>query len=116
MRFIVDECTGPGVSQWLTEQGHDVFSVYEQWKGAKDSAILQFAVEEERIVITNDKDFGGLVIRTKRPHCGAILLRLKSVLTKDKIATLKMLFHQYADQLAGNYLVVTYNRIRLVKS
>ena len=28
MRFLVDECTGPGVAAWLAGQGHDVFSVF----------------------------------------------------------------------------------------
>ncbi len=30
MRFLVDECTGPVVAQWLREQGYDVFSVFEE--------------------------------------------------------------------------------------
>ena len=25
MRFLVDECTGPKVAQWLRDQGHEVF-------------------------------------------------------------------------------------------
>lgn len=33
MRFLVDECTGPSVARWLREQGHDVFSVFEQARG-----------------------------------------------------------------------------------
>ena len=27
MRFLVDECTGPKVAQWLREQNNEVFSV-----------------------------------------------------------------------------------------
>jgi hypothetical protein len=27
MRFLVDECTGPGVAAWLRNQNHEVFSV-----------------------------------------------------------------------------------------
>ena len=46
MRFIVDECTGPGVSRWLSENGYEVFSVYEEARGATDEAIIQKAVEE----------------------------------------------------------------------
>jgi len=30
MRFLVDECTGPKVARWLREQGHEVFSVYDE--------------------------------------------------------------------------------------
>ncbi len=34
MRFLVDECTGPAVAHWLHEQNHEVFSVYEESRGA----------------------------------------------------------------------------------
>lgn len=27
MRFLVDECTGPGVARWLTSEPHDAFVV-----------------------------------------------------------------------------------------
>lgn len=29
MRFIVDECTGPKVAEWLRTENHEVFSVYK---------------------------------------------------------------------------------------
>ncbi len=37
MRFLVDECTGPKVAQWLRDQGHEVFSVYDEARGLDDS-------------------------------------------------------------------------------
>jgi predicted nuclease of predicted toxin-antitoxin system len=46
MRFLVDECTRPTVARWLRDQGHDVFSVFDEARGAED-----------RIFITNDKDY-----------------------------------------------------------
>ena len=33
MRFLVDECTGPAVAEWLHAQGHEVFSVYDSARG-----------------------------------------------------------------------------------
>jgi len=54
MRFLVDECTGPRVAQWLREAGHDVFSVYEQARGLDDETVIQQADRESRILITND--------------------------------------------------------------
>ena len=35
MRFLVDECTGPKVAEWLRGQGHEVFSVFEEARGLK---------------------------------------------------------------------------------
>ena len=58
MRFLVDECTGPAVARWLREKGHDVFSVFEQARGMQDDVVIAKAFEENRILITNDKDFG----------------------------------------------------------
>ena len=39
MRFMIDECTGPAVARWLREQGHNVFSVYEQARGMNDDIV-----------------------------------------------------------------------------
>ena len=46
MRFLVDECTGPAVARWLRQQGHEVFSVYEQAAGMTDEDIIQKASSE----------------------------------------------------------------------
>lgn len=73
MKFLVDECTGPGVARWLREHtSYDIFSVYEEQRGMSDDEILRKAVAEERIIITNDKDFGEKVYREHHPHCGII--------------------------------------------
>lgn len=63
MRFLVDECTGPAVAEWLRKQGHDVFSVFEESRGTDDDTIIRKAFEADSILITNDKDFGEKVYR-----------------------------------------------------
>ncbi len=57
MRFLVDECTGPAVAAWLRDQNHDVFSVFDEARGMDDNDIIQKALQEHWILITNDKDF-----------------------------------------------------------
>ncbi len=51
MKFLVDECTGPAVARWLKEQGHEVFSVYEEARGIDDDSIVKQAFSEKRILI-----------------------------------------------------------------
>ena len=41
MRFLVDECSGPALAQWLQSHGHDVFSVYDEARGMDDDEIVQ---------------------------------------------------------------------------
>ncbi len=115
MRFLVDECTGPAVAQWLREQHHNVFSVYEEARGLDDDRVLRKAYIDNRILITNDKDFGELVFHTRKPHKGVILLRLENERTASKIAVLQRLFKLYADKLPNNFVVATKTTIRIVK-
>lgn len=112
MRFLVDECTGPVVERWLRSQGYDAFSVFEQARGLDDDAVIAQAYADDRILITNDKDFGEKVFRERLPHRGVILLRLEDERAQVKINALQRLLAAFPEQLAGRFLVVTETRVR----
>jgi len=114
MRFLVDECAGPTVAQWLRGQGHDVFSVYEQARGIDDETVLRRAVGEDRILITVDKDFGELIFRGRLPHKGVLLLRLANQSPANHIAALQRVLAGHAAQLPGRFVVATESAIRVV--
>ena len=112
MRFLVDESTGPRVARWLLEQGHEVFSVYEEARGITDDEVIQKACLEDWVLITNDKDFGDKVYRGNHPHKGVVLLRLTDERSVVKIETLKKLLSGYSGRLANAFVVVTESKIR----
>jgi predicted nuclease of predicted toxin-antitoxin system len=112
MRFIVDECTGPLLARWLREHGHDVFSVFEEARGITDDLVIQKANEENRILVTNDKDFGEKVFKSNMNHKGVILLRLQDERSKAKIEILNKLLGEYSDKLPGKFVVVTERQVR----
>ena len=116
MRFLVDESTGPVVARWLGDQGHDVFSIFDQARGATDDEVIHRAYVEDRILITNDKDFGEKVYRERRPHRGIVSLRLEDERTASKIAVLQRLLEGYRDRLPGHFVVVNETRIRFARS
>jgi len=61
MNFLADEsCAGP-VIRALREAGHDVVAIAEVAKGATDEQVLERALNEKRVLITEDRDFGELV-------------------------------------------------------
>ncbi len=113
MHFLVHECTGPAVARWLTAQGYEVFSVYDEARGMDDDGIIRKAFEEDRVLVTNDKDFGEKIHRGRRPHKGVVLLRLEDEHAGSKIDTLPRLLVVYADQLPGRFLVVSEKRVRI---
>ena len=115
MRFIVDECTGPGVAGWLREQKHEVFSVFDEEQGMADDDIIKKACEEDWIIITNDKDFGEKIFRGCLQHKGIILLRLEDERSLNKINVLNRLLQNYLDRLAESFVVVNETQARFAK-
>ncbi len=113
MRFIVDESTGMAIVEHLRGTGHDVLAVGETLPQATDAQILAYAVSEQRILVTNDKDFGELVFRTGQAHDGVLLLRLHDESPATRIRTVKSILEKYADRLAGRFVVATEKAVRI---
>jgi predicted nuclease of predicted toxin-antitoxin system len=58
----------------LRAEGHDVVYAGEWTPDPGDDQILAFASQQDRIVVTLDKDFGTLAILRNQSHCGIIRL------------------------------------------
>jgi predicted nuclease of predicted toxin-antitoxin system len=91
--------------------GFDSTSVIEIMKGAEDINVIKKAKKENRIIITNDKDFGWLATVHKPP--GLILLRLKKETFNAKIGTLKHIINKHQNSLYGNITIATEKKIRI---
>jgi predicted nuclease of predicted toxin-antitoxin system len=115
VRFLVDECAGPFLAAWLTQRGHDVFSVFASSRGADDDWILNKANTDERILVTNDKGFGEKIFRAKASHHGVVLLRLSNETPKAKVAVFERLLSSFSDRLEGAYVVVSEKKVRIVE-
>src|SRR5215472_6782085 len=78
MNFLSDEsCAGP-VIRALRQAGHDVIAICEVAKGSPDEHVLRRALDEGRVLITEDLDFGRLVYAQGRPNAGVLLVRFHS--------------------------------------
>ena len=77
VRILADENFPGPVTRELRRCGHDVTSVREVMRGATDREVLAQAQQEERLVVTFDKDFGELAYRFGLPATsGVVLFRL----------------------------------------
>ena len=77
-----------------------------------DDKILAKAYIENWILITNDKGFGEMVCREKRPNHGVVFLRLRDERAVSKIDAIEKLLAGYKDQLADAFVVVTETQVR----
>lgn len=114
MKFLVDECVGSSVAKWLQENGYDVVSIADESPGIIDDEVLYRAISENRILITSDKDFGELVFKKQRQHCGIVLMRLSNEHPLRKIEIIKQVLTNYHENLPGNYVVVTDAAVRII--
>lgn len=114
MKFLLDESAEYRIAGFLQDLGHDVIAIAHDYpESLSDRTVLQIARAEERILITNDRDFGELIFRQKLPHSGVIYFRLGPGSTADeKVAWLEQLFITHADRLA-HFIVVTPVRVRV---
>ena len=116
MRFLVDKYTGPKVAEWLHAQNYEVFSVFDEMRGADDEQIIQKAFDENWLLITNDKNFGEKVYRERHAYYGIIFMRLSDERAAGKIEALRRLLESYAEKLPNQFVVVTETRVRFAKT
>jgi len=113
VKFLLDESADFGLAGFLRELGHDVTTIIEDHPRAlADSEVLALASQEQRILITNDRDFGELVFRRRLPHTGVILLRLQNEALSVKQEKLSLTLERYADQLT-HFVVITDRAVRI---
>ncbi len=115
MKFLVDECVGPTVAHWLKKNDYDAMSIYDDSIGIDDYSVLKKALLESRVLITCDKDFGEMIFKNKMQHCGIVFLRLIDERPSKKISVLDSLLKNYANELFGNFVVVTESIVRIIK-
>jgi len=112
MKFVADECCDAGLVSLLRSEGHDVAYVSELNAGASDKEVLGKSLAEERILITEDKDFGELVYRLRKPAYAVVLLRFDVGERHLKWARLKELIDKYGYKLKGAFVVVDAEKFR----
>ena len=109
MKFLADENIASSVVKALRKAGYDVKDIKEEkMQRAKDTAILTMALQENRIILTHDKDFGFLHSSSQREHRGIILLRLYKQKPQNVLAILlNILRSKLQDQLQNNLTVLS---------
>ena len=89
--------------------------VAEGGSGRSDDAVLRLALEEERILLTEDTDFGELVVRLGKPTLGVVLLRLMNETADVRAARVRFLLEEHGDRVRGHHFVVGRDRLRFRK-
>jgi predicted nuclease of predicted toxin-antitoxin system len=108
LRFLVDNALSPLVADGLREAGHDAVHVRERGlAGADDPAIFARAVQDNRIVVSADTDFGTLL--ALRSHTAPSVVLFRGALPRRPAAQVAVLLANLpavTEALAAGAIVV----------
>lgn len=113
MNFVADESCAWPVIRALREAGHDVIAMADVAKGGTDEQVLQRAVNEDRLLITEDHDFGELIYARGLSSTGVILLRFHSRARVAKVATVVEAVAKLGSRLRDTFTVIEPGRVRI---
>ena len=113
MKFLLDVCVSSrSLVAFLVGQGHDVLSAVAVDPRASDARLLAVALQDERVLVTEDKDFGELVFVRRLPH--GPIVRLVGLTVDEQVHGIAELLQGHAAELTDPVIAtITRGRIRL---
>lgn len=112
MKLLLDTCVWGGIKKELISLGHDVVWAGDWPADPGDEEIIAIAHEQERILVTLDKDFGELAVIHGLPHYG--ILRLVNMSALRQAYVCQLCLSRYSeDLLAGGIVTAEESRVRI---
>ena len=115
LRFLADESCDFVVVRALREAGYDVVAVAELTNQSLDPAVLEQAHRENRILLTEDKDFGWHVFVSHAASAGVVLIRYPSQARNTLAKAILQVIQEQADKLPGSFVVIQPGQVRISK-
>jgi len=106
MRFLADECCDFAAVRALRAHGHDVLAVGEYQERSEDKDVMARAMAENRILLTEDKDFGWLVYAGRMDSPGVILIRFPASARSLLADVVLKLVNEHSSQLVEAFVVL----------
>lgn len=112
MKLLLDTCVWGGAVKTLEASGHNVVWAGQWSEDPGDEEILAIAHNEDRILVTLDKDFGEMAIVQRKSHSG--IVRLVNLSAKQQGIVCLRVIEKYGRELqSGAIVTVEPGRIRI---
>src|SRR3989338_4480357 len=113
MRFLADENFPAEAVSALRKNGHDVVWIRTEAPGSADPVVLERAQNEDRILITFDKDFGELAFRFGLPSSSGVVLFRITMISADYVVRMVTNALESRNDWRGHFAVIEDHQIRL---
>ena len=107
MRLISDENVPRPLVIVLRDDGHDVLSGLEEMRSEPDAVVLAKAVEEKRVLLTFDRDFGEMIFsRGFTAPPGVIFVRQVPRSLQETIEAVRAVVNGPAPRIDGYFVAI----------
>ena len=113
MRFLADESCDFAVVRALRSLGHDVAAVSEFQQRSVDRELMELAYRENRILLTEDKDFGWLSFIAHLDNPGVVLIRFPATVRRTLPPAAVRLVAEFGPQQKGAFVVLSPGSVRI---
>jgi len=113
MRFLADESCDFAIVRTLRDAGHDVSEVRLISPGASDEKVINIAIQESRVLLSEDKDFGQLVFASTSNSPGVILARYPANARQKLASVVAEFVENNSEKIEGHFIVIQPGRIRI---
>lgn len=113
MKLLANENFPLKSTQLLRQEGFDIKAIGSDNPGIADRDVIQIAKQEERTIITFDKDYGELIFKYGyRPKAGVIFLRIVDFTPEYPAKHLLKIFQSQELDFKGKLSVIDSSKVR----
>jgi predicted nuclease of predicted toxin-antitoxin system len=116
LRFLADEGCDFAVVRALRKAGFDVAAVCEIMSGSNDRDIIKLSHAENRVLLTEDKDFGWLVFVSHAASAGVVLIRFPGNARSTLPGAMVWLAEKHASGMQNAFVVLEPHQVRFSRN
>ena len=113
MKLLADENIPSSVVRALSDGGYDIIWIRTEAPGISDLDVMRYDFQENRIILTYDKDFGELAVKDNFCPIECIILFRLSLKNPASIAKYILDILNSRTDWEGHFSVVEEERIRM---
>ena len=115
LKFLADESCDFSVVRALRAKGFDVLAISEITQRSEDQQLIEESFRDQRILLTEDKDFGWFVFASHADTAGVILIRFPGNARRFLPDAVCKLVEEHLDKLSGAFAVVLPGAVRITR-
>jgi predicted nuclease of predicted toxin-antitoxin system len=112
VNIVADENIDSLLVKALERDGHNVRWISKENPSIDDTEVLAFALEQNSLLITEDKGFGEKVYRDSHTSLGVLLLRIHNISRVDAVTWAASAVYDHGEQFLKRFSVLTNHKLR----